>query len=59
MTQYFEQDPKVCGNCYHFCQHYVHTCSRYAPLPVGHCICLRSKRRSETDTCPSWVPRKK
>ena len=58
MPLYPKHDDTVCGNCAFFRCHYILHRSRYMPLSVGHCVCLRSKDREEGSTCPSWAPRK-
>ena len=60
MPHYSAQEEAVCGGCVHFRRHYIKIgkigdC--YRPIAYGHCVYPRSKKRTQSDTCPNWTPK--
>ena len=45
---------EFCGDCKHFCRHYVKLKESYLPTRFGHCIHPRVKERRDDEHCPHW-----
>ena len=57
MPPYSAQEEAVCGGCAHFRRHYIKLGQEYHAIAYGHCVYPRSKKRTQSDTCPNWTPK--
>ena len=57
MPPYSAQEEAVCGGCAYFRRHYIKLGQEYHAIAYGHCVYPRSKKRTQSDTCPNWTPK--